>query len=63
MLENFFSLKGKVALVTGASRGIGENIALALAQAGADVIVSSRNRRPPELEKVAIAAQDRTRNR
>jgi len=57
MLENLFSLKGKVALVTGGSRGIGENIALALAEAGADVIVSSRNRRPPELEKVAEKIQ------
>jgi dehydrogenase/reductase SDR family protein 4 len=53
MFENLFSLKGKVAVITGASRGIGRSIALAFAEAGADLVVSSRNRRPPELEKVA----------
>ncbi len=45
------SLKGKVALVSGASRGIGEASALALADAGADVVVASR--KLPDLEKVA----------
>ncbi|PWA12789.1 2-deoxy-D-gluconate 3-dehydrogenase [Pueribacillus theae] len=38
-----FSLKGKTAVVTGASRGIGKEIALTLASAGAQVIVTSRN--------------------
>ena len=37
-----FDLSGKVALVTGASRGIGEEIAKLLAQQGAHIIVSSR---------------------
>jgi NAD(P)-dependent dehydrogenase (short-subunit alcohol dehydrogenase family) len=46
-----FSLAGKVALVTGGSRGIGEATALALARAGADVAVSSR--KLPDLERVA----------
>jgi NAD(P)-dependent dehydrogenase (short-subunit alcohol dehydrogenase family) len=45
-----FSLKDKVALVTGASRGIGEAIAVGLAQAGADLAIASR--KLPDLEKV-----------
>lgn len=40
--ENLFDLTGKIALVTGASRGIGASIARLLAQHGAHVIVSSR---------------------
>lgn len=37
-----FGLQGKVAIITGASQGIGEAIAVAFAQAGARVVVSSR---------------------
>lgn len=38
-----FDLHGKIALVTGASRGIGKSIALCLAQQGADVIINCRS--------------------
>jgi 7-alpha-hydroxysteroid dehydrogenase len=38
-----FSLEGKVAIVTGASRGIGRAIAIGFAEAGADVVVAARN--------------------
>jgi NAD(P)-dependent dehydrogenase (short-subunit alcohol dehydrogenase family) len=41
-MKDLFDLTGKIALVTGASRGIGESIARLLASKGAHVIVSSR---------------------
>jgi len=47
------SLNGKVALVTGASRGIGKGIALALAAAGCDVAVNFASR-----EADALATAD-----
>ena len=46
-----FNLKDKVAVVTGASRGIGKAIAIQLSEAGAKVIISSR--KYEECEKVA----------
>jgi dehydrogenase/reductase SDR family member 4 len=48
---SYLSLEGKVAVVTGGSRGIGKAIALQLADAGADVVVCSR--KLEDLEKVA----------
>lgn len=48
---SYLSLAGKIAVVTGGSRGIGRAIALALADAGADVAISGR--KLPALETVA----------
>ena len=39
-----FDLKGQTAIVTGTSRGLGQYFARALAKAGADLVLTSRNR-------------------
>lgn len=49
--QRMFDLSGKVALITGASRGIGEAIAVAYAQAGAKVVLASRKQ--ADLDSVA----------
>ncbi|HPF44537.1 MAG TPA: SDR family oxidoreductase [Syntrophomonadaceae bacterium] len=52
-----FSLKGKIAVVTGASRGIGESIARTLAEYGAEVIITNKTMEGlPEVEEVIRAA-------
>ena len=51
MILDKYRLDGKVAIITGGSRGIGRAIALGFAEAGSDVIVSSR--KLPDLQKVA----------
>lgn len=42
MIQDLFRLDGKVAIVTGAGRGIGAAAAIALAEAGADIVIAAR---------------------
>jgi gluconate 5-dehydrogenase len=44
MSQTLFDLSGKVAIVTGASRGLGQYFSRALARAGADLVITSRTR-------------------
>ena len=56
-----FDLTGKVAIVTGASRGLGQTFARAVARAGADLVITSRTRAslkpvPEEIESLGRRA-------
>ncbi len=55
MILDRFSVTGQVAVVTGAGRGIGAATAVALAEAGADVVVAARTE--ADLEKVAAQVE------
>jgi NAD(P)-dependent dehydrogenase (short-subunit alcohol dehydrogenase family) len=56
---SLFDLNGRVAVVTGGTTGLGHGIALGLAEAGADVVASSR--RSEQVEKVAAEIESRGR--
>jgi NAD(P)-dependent dehydrogenase (short-subunit alcohol dehydrogenase family) len=56
-VSSLFDLTGKVAIVTGASRGIGAAIAAALAEAGASVVLASRKQESVEAVAAQIRAQ------
>ncbi len=55
-----FSLDGQTALVTGASRGIGRAIAVALAEAGADVVCASTRRAGTDATAEAVRQRGQT---
>ena len=59
MILDRFRLDGKVAVVTGAGKGIGRGIALGLAEAGADVVLAART--GADLEAVAAEVAERGR--
>ena len=56
MILDRFRVDGQVAVVTGAGRGIGAATAVALAQAGADVVISARH--ADQLDKVAAQVEE-----
>ena len=60
-LTDMFSLKGKVALVTGGGRGIGKFIATGLAEAGADIILTSRKIKNLEATAAELMANQKVK--
>ncbi len=58
-MSELFDLTGQVAIVTGTSRGLGQYFARALARAGADLVLTSRNQRTLAPFEAEIAALGR----
>src|SRR3989339_2244763 len=56
-LNDLFSLRGKVALITGGGRGIGKFIATGFAEAGADLILVSRKMKNLEATAQALSQE------
>src|SRR3954462_10907029 len=56
-MTNLFDLAGRVAIVTGANTGIGQGIAVALAEAGADVVLVGRSPAEETEQKVRAAGR------
>lgn len=57
-MQNLFDISGRLALVTGSSRGLGKSLALALADAGASLIVHGRD--AEAVEAVRAEAEERS---
>ncbi|KAI1397875.1 NAD(P)-binding protein [Hypoxylon fuscum] len=55
MTDTLFSLKGETALITGGTRGIGQAVAVGLAEAGADIILVQRSTASTETKKAIEA--------
>lgn len=62
MILDLFSLKDRVALVTGASRGLGQAMAIGLADAGADIACVSRGGEAPQTQQTVEACGRRFLN-
>ena len=56
-MDDMFSLKGRVALVTGSTRGLGWSMARGLATAGAHVIINGRDKAKSKAKAAGLAAQ------
>ena len=63
MSLDIFKLDGRVALITGGNRGVGFAMAQALAEAGADVVVTSRKQEKAEESAATLARGAASRRR